>query len=77
MLSIVIKTSLFVVCFVFVCAALLGQGVCVSIVDLVTTWKFNIYTELLAFIDQSDPAFAPVRHGRNYNLLFATATSRR
>jgi hypothetical protein len=28
------------------CAGLLGQGVCVSIVDLVTTRKFNLYTDL-------------------------------
>ena len=41
------------------CAALLQQGVCVSIVDLVTTRNFNLYAELLAFIDRSDPAFAP------------------
>lgn len=45
--------------FVTKCAALLQQGVCVSIVDLVTTRNFNLYTELLAFIDRSDPAFAP------------------
>jgi hypothetical protein len=41
------------------CAALLGQGVCVSIVDLVTTRKFNLYTDLLEMIEQSDPAFNP------------------
>ena len=39
------------------CAALLQQGVCVSLVDLVTTRRFNLYTELLAFIDLVDPAF--------------------
>src|SRR5690242_256157 len=32
------------------CAALLGQNVCVSIVDLVTTRHFNLYAELLDFI---------------------------
>ena len=45
--------------FVTKCAALLQQGVCVSIVDLVTTRSFNHYTDLLKFIDRSDPAFAP------------------
>jgi len=45
--------------FVAKCAALLGQGVCVSIVDLVTTRKFNLYTDLLELIDQRDPAFSP------------------
>jgi Protein of unknown function (DUF4058) len=41
--------------FVAKCAALLQKGVAVSIVDLVTVRKFNLYTELLAFIGQSDP----------------------
>jgi hypothetical protein len=41
------------------CAALLQQGVCVSLVDLVTTRRFNLYAELLALLDRSDPAFAP------------------
>lgn len=41
------------------CAALLQQDVCVSIVDLVTTRNFNLYTDLLALLDLSDPAFAP------------------
>jgi hypothetical protein len=45
--------------FVTKCAALLQQGVCVSLVDLVTTRRFNLYTELLALLDRSDPAFAP------------------
>jgi hypothetical protein len=44
--------------FVMKCAALLQQGVCVSIVDLVTTRNFNLYTELLALLDRPDPAFA-------------------
>lgn len=43
--------------FVTKCAALLQQGVCVSIVDLVTTRNFNLYTELLSAIDCVDPAF--------------------
>lgn len=45
--------------FVTKCAALLQQGVCVSLVDLVTTRAFNLYTELLTLLDRSDPAFAP------------------
>ena len=45
--------------FVTKCAALLQQGVCVSLVDLVTTRGFNLYTDLLALLDRSDPAFAP------------------
>jgi hypothetical protein len=46
--------------FVAKCAALLQKRVCVSIVDLVTTMQFNLYTELLDLIDRSDPAFAPL-----------------
>ncbi len=45
--------------FVTKCAALLQQGVCVSLVDLVTTRDFNLYIELLSQLDLSDPAFAP------------------
>lgn len=44
--------------FVSKCAALLQQGVCVSIVDLVTARHFNLYMDLLALLDQTDPAFA-------------------
>lgn len=44
--------------FVTKCAALLQQGVCVSMVDLVTTRNFNLYCDLLAQIDRADPAFA-------------------
>ncbi len=40
-------------------AALLQQGVCVSLVDLVTVRQANLYAELLAFIGRSDPALAP------------------
>jgi hypothetical protein len=39
------------------CAALVQQDVCVSIVDLVTTRGFNLYADVLAMLDQSDPAF--------------------
>jgi hypothetical protein len=45
--------------FVAKCAALLQKRVCVSIVDLVTTRHFNLYSELLELIGQTDPAFAP------------------
>jgi hypothetical protein len=45
--------------FVAKCAALLQQRVCVSIVDLVTTRQFNLYTDLLDLIGVSDPVFAP------------------
>src|ERR1700730_8549559 len=45
--------------FVTKCAALLQQGVCVSLVDLVTTRKFNLYCDLLSVLDGRDPAFAP------------------
>jgi hypothetical protein len=40
--------------FVTKCAALLGQGVAIAIVDLVTTRQFNLYAELLEWIGQSD-----------------------
>jgi hypothetical protein len=41
------------------CAALLQEGVCVSIVDLVTTRSFNLYADLLALIGLEDPSFVP------------------
>jgi hypothetical protein len=41
--------------FVAKCAALLQKGVAVSIVDFVTTRKFNLYSELMTFIGHSDP----------------------
>jgi hypothetical protein len=43
--------------FVAKCAALLRQGVCVCVVDLVTIRHFNLYTELMTFIGQgrADP----------------------
>ncbi|MCI0699872.1 MAG: DUF4058 family protein [Planctomycetia bacterium] len=41
--------------FIGKCAALLQKGVAVSLVDLVTTRHFNLYTELLNFIGHSDP----------------------
>jgi Protein of unknown function (DUF4058) len=40
-------------------AALLQQGICVSIVDLVTNRHFSLYAELLEFLGRSDPSFGP------------------
>ncbi len=40
--------------FVGKCAALLREGVAVSIVDVVTNRNFNLYAELLAFLGLSD-----------------------
>jgi hypothetical protein len=45
--------------FVAKCASLLQQGVCVSIIDLVTTRNFNLYGDLLTLINRSDPAINP------------------
>jgi hypothetical protein len=42
--------------FVAKTAALLQKGVCVSIVDLVTTKQFNLYADLLELIGKTDPA---------------------
>jgi hypothetical protein len=40
--------------FVGKCAALLRNGVAVSIVDVVTVRHFNLYAELMAFVGQTD-----------------------
>ncbi len=45
--------------FVAKCEALLRRGVSVAIVDVVTEKQFNLYSELLELIDQSDPTFEP------------------
>ena len=37
-------------------AALLEHGVCVSIVDVVSTSDFNLYAELLSFVESGDPS---------------------
>src|SRR5205085_1114056 len=42
--------------FVGKCAALLRNGVAVSVVDIVTIRRFNLYAELLAFIGHPDRA---------------------
>jgi hypothetical protein len=41
------------------CANLLRKDVCVSLVDLVTACRFNLYTELLALLGQTDPSMSP------------------
>ena len=40
-------------------AARLQQGVCVSLVDLVSVRKSNLYAELLAHLGGADPALGP------------------
>ena len=44
--------------FVGKCAALLQNGVAVSIVDVVTARQFNLYAELMTFIGHSDPTMS-------------------
>ncbi|MBO0700394.1 MAG: DUF4058 family protein [Zavarzinella sp.] len=44
--------------FIAKCAALLQKGVAVSVIDLVTTRRFNLYTDLLAFIGHRDPTMS-------------------
>lgn len=44
--------------FVAKCAALVAQQVCVAIVDLVTTRRFNLYGDLLDLIGERDPSLA-------------------
>jgi Protein of unknown function (DUF4058) len=41
--------------FVAKCAALLRKGVAVSIVDIVTIRRFNLYAQLMAFVGHPDP----------------------
>lgn len=45
--------------FVAKCANLLRKDVCVSVVDLVTIRRFNLYGELLTLMKTRDPAFHP------------------
>jgi hypothetical protein len=47
--------------FVAKCASLIRQGVCVSVIDLVTERRANLYLDLLDFLGESDPEFE--RHG--------------
>ncbi len=44
--------------FVAKCFNLLRKDVCLSIIDLVTIRQFNLYTEFLALLKRSDPAFS-------------------
>ena len=50
--------------FVAKCADFVQQGVCVSIVDVVTDRRFNLYADLLDFLGHADPLMAgpPVPH---------------
>jgi hypothetical protein len=45
--------------FVSKCINLLRQDVCVSMIDIVTIRQFNLYTDLLALFEHSDPTFTP------------------
>lgn len=45
--------------FVAKCAALVQKGIAVSIIDLVSVRRFNLYVELLALIGQSDLTLGP------------------
>jgi hypothetical protein len=49
--------------FVSKCAGLLQAGVSVVIVDVVTNRSANLYAELLAAVNQSDPAVGDPPHG--------------
>jgi hypothetical protein len=44
--------------FVGKCAALLRNGVAVSVVDVVTTRQFNLYAELMTFVGHTDPTMS-------------------
>lgn len=46
--------------FVAKCAALLRKGVAVSIVDLVTNRQFNLYAQLMTFIEHPDPVMTAI-----------------
>jgi hypothetical protein len=46
--------------FVSKVAALLKNDVCVSIVDVVSTSDFNLYAELMRFLESTDPALGDV-----------------
>jgi hypothetical protein len=45
--------------FITRCANLLRNDVCVSLVDLITVRRFNLYTELLSLLGQTDPSMSP------------------
>jgi hypothetical protein len=52
------------------CAALLQQKVCVALVDVVTTRQFNLYSDLLELLGQTDPTL--VSDGSEPPSLYAT-----
>jgi hypothetical protein len=58
--------------FVSKAAALLQHGICVSMVDIVSTLDFNLYGELLDFVEFSDPALT----AHSTPLYAATARTR-
>lgn len=58
--------------FVAKCAALLQQGVAVSVVDVVTVRDFNLYADLLDLLGQSDPSLGSRPPG-----LYAVSCRRR
>ncbi len=45
--------------FIGKCAALLRNGVSVSVVDVVTSRRFNLYTELMVFLGHPDQTLGP------------------
>jgi hypothetical protein len=45
--------------FITKCVNLLRNDVCVCLVDLVTVRRFNLYTELLTLLGQTDPSMSP------------------
>ncbi len=57
--------------------ALLQQDVCVSLIDLVTTRRSNLYAELLAAFDQTDPSLGAIPPALYAVTLKARTTSRR
>jgi hypothetical protein len=58
--------------FVAKCAALMQKGVCISIVDLVTIRRANLYAELLALIGRADPGL-----GTEPSSIYAVTCRRR
>lgn len=63
--------------FVAKCAALLDQGVCVSVVDCVTAHRFNLYADLLDFLGHADPSMGTPAHPIYAVTIRRTAAERR
>ncbi len=55
-------------------AALLKRDICVSIVDVVSTSNFNLYAELLTFLECADPALGDEPGAHFMQQRFACAT---